>query len=662
MRRRISRRIVGALVGAAATLTPATAVAQVATPAPCSPDAGSDAVCGTVAVPLDRADPRHGTIAIAYELHRHTDRSRPSLGTIVTSIGGPGGSNIAARDLWLEQFGSLLDRRDLLLVDHRGIGRSEAINCPGLQHVRGDQAAAAAACGRSLGAAADRYGSGDVADDIDDVRAALSIDKLDYYGDSYGAVDVRAYALRHADHLRSVILDSPMVPGDNTFLREWARWAARVQVRVCRRSPSCSAAARRPAATLAWLTHHLRAHPFSGVGRDADGRRHRVHVNETTVLGVLYNDNFGPFPFLNQGELTAAAQALRHGDRVPLLRLVAESPAPTDFGDPAGSTSVGAGYAVYCTDSTFVWDKRASVATRRHQYASALAALPTRATAPFAPAAWATFVKQQPITIEPAGDACISWPAPQRPNPPFPLHARFPNIPALVLNSELDLIPLRQAKALTRLFPEVTFVKVANAHHVTGWWNPCAAAIERRFIATLAAGNTSCAANPRAPFHAPGAPVTRFVPFHGVRSFPRLAADAPPARVAGRSVDRSTRAERRVATAAWSAVEDAVMRSMRMSGRTGRGLRGGSFKVRRFTHATTLRYHATRFTTDVLVTGRATLRTRTNRLRAAVKVAAPGGEDGRLRFAGVIFDPARPLVTIRGRLGGHRFSLQVLAN
>jgi pimeloyl-ACP methyl ester carboxylesterase len=662
MRATILGRMVGALVAAVAALGPATAMGQVATPTGCSADTGADAVCGTVAVPLDRTDLGRGTIAIAYEQHGHTDRSQPSLGTVVTSIGGPGGSNIAARDLWLQQFGSLLDRRDLLLVDHRGIGRSQAINCPGLQHVRGDQAAAAAACGRQLGAAADRYGSGDVADDIDDVRAALGIDKLDYYGDSYGAVDVRAYALRHADHLRSAILDSPVVPGDDTFLREWARWAARVQVSVCRRSPSCSAAARRPAATLAWLTRHLAAHPFTGVGRDADGQRHRVRVTEESVLGVLYNDNFGPFPFLNQGELTAAAQALRHGDRVPLLRLVAESPAPSDFGDPTDGNSVGAGYAVYCTDSTFVWDKRASVATRRLQYASALAALPPRATAPFSPAAWAAFVKRQPITIEPAADACISWPAPQRPNPPFPLHARFPNIPALVLNSELDLIPLRQAKALTRLFPRVTFVKVANAHHVTGWWNPCAAAIEVRFIATLAAGNTSCAANPRGPFHPPGTPVTRFVPFHGVRSFARLAADVPPARVVRRSVDRSTGADRRVANAAWSAVEDAVMRSMRMSGRTGRGLRGGSFRVRRSGRVTTLRYRATRFTTDVRVTGRATLLTRTNRLRAVVKIVARGREDGHLRFAGVIFDPARPLVTIRGRFGAHRVSLQVPTN
>jgi hypothetical protein len=104
------------------------------------------------------------------------------------------------------------------------------------------------------------------------------------------------------------------------------------------------------------------------------------------------------------------------------------------------------------------------------------------------------------------------------------------------------------------------------------------------------------------------------------------------------------------------------MRSMRMTGRTGRGLRGGSYTVHRAARATTLRYRGTRFTTDVRVTGRAILRTRTNRLRAAVTIAGPGREDGRLRFAGVIFDPARPTIAIRGHLDGHAISLQLPAN
>jgi hypothetical protein len=153
----------------------------------CDPFPGIPATCGTVDVPLDRAQPAAGTIPIYFELDRHSDSSRPSLVAIVPSIGGPGVSNTFFRGLWLSVFGPLLDRRDLLVIDDRGTGRSAAVDCPALQHFVGEPASAVRACGAQLGAASSRYGSGDVADDIDAVRAALGIDKIDYYGGSFGA-------------------------------------------------------------------------------------------------------------------------------------------------------------------------------------------------------------------------------------------------------------------------------------------------------------------------------------------------------------------------------------------------------------------------------------------------------------------------------------------
>jgi pimeloyl-ACP methyl ester carboxylesterase len=90
-------------------------------------------------------------------------------------------------------FGPLLDRRDLLVIDDRGTGQSGAINCPALQHFTGDVQAAVRACGAELGVASSRYGSGDVAEDVDAVRAALGIDQIVYYGGSFGSHNVRAY-------------------------------------------------------------------------------------------------------------------------------------------------------------------------------------------------------------------------------------------------------------------------------------------------------------------------------------------------------------------------------------------------------------------------------------------------------------------------------------
>src|SRR5947209_6506701 len=76
--------------------------------------------CGTVAVPLDRADSSAGTIDIAYALLSHTDTSQPALGTVVPNPGGPGSPTIAHADTWTELLGPLRMRRDLLLIDARG--------------------------------------------------------------------------------------------------------------------------------------------------------------------------------------------------------------------------------------------------------------------------------------------------------------------------------------------------------------------------------------------------------------------------------------------------------------------------------------------------------------------------------------------------------------
>src|SRR4051812_11784696 len=207
------------LVVAAALALPATAAAvPTAAFAPCGPAAAKSARCGTVAVPLDRADPASRTIPIAFQLTPHTKASAPAVSAIVTSNGGPGISNLLSDPLWRARLAPVLGDHDLLAIDHRGTGQSAAIDCPGLQHVQGNQLDAARACGASLGAAAYRYGSGDVADDVDDVRAALGIAKLDYYGVSYGAVDVRPHPDRPPHPPRPAILGSPDPPPDDAVL------------------------------------------------------------------------------------------------------------------------------------------------------------------------------------------------------------------------------------------------------------------------------------------------------------------------------------------------------------------------------------------------------------------------------------------------------------
>ena len=132
------------------------------------------ASCGTVPVPLDWWDPSRGSLPIAYELFAHRQSAEPSGGTLVPVAGGPGGSNTAFLNDWLQVYGPLLDRFDLLLVDNRGTGQSGAIDCNALQH-QGTSAANVSDCAGQIGPNRDLYRSASVARDLDAVRAALGI-------------------------------------------------------------------------------------------------------------------------------------------------------------------------------------------------------------------------------------------------------------------------------------------------------------------------------------------------------------------------------------------------------------------------------------------------------------------------------------------------------
>src|ERR1039457_6591968 len=166
----------------------------------CSADAqaAGASMCGYVNVPLDRQYPKKGTINIYFEQYLNSSGAT-SVSVILGNFGGPGATTIGYRNSFLAIFGSNLDVHDLLLVDDRGRGLSTTINCPDLQNGTAPFDQGVAECAAQLGSAASRYGTGDIAEDTEAVRAALGYDKVDYYGGSYGGADVTAYATRFGE-------------------------------------------------------------------------------------------------------------------------------------------------------------------------------------------------------------------------------------------------------------------------------------------------------------------------------------------------------------------------------------------------------------------------------------------------------------------------------
>ena len=608
-----------------------------------------DVQCGTVDVPLDRARPSQGSIPIAYRLYPHTDTSKPALDPIFATEGGPGYSitqnNAFAYDLFV--FAPLRDRHDLVMIDQRGVGLSNAIDCSPLQHgvANADLYSAVSACASFLGPSADEYGTGEVALDIDAVRKALGVNRFMYYGASYSGVDVQAYAARFPSRLSAVVLDSPVKIVDfDPFFTPGAAAMARAVGLVCARSASCSADHRRASDDLAWLADRLRRHPVDGTGIDSVGDAHALHVTEGFLANrITYNDGGA---FVSDAELAAAATSLRQGDAVPLLRLAADADGPFfgDNGDPS-QFSAGHNVARFCTDATFAWDKSAPISARRRQFERARDQLRGSTFAPFSVDGW---LSSPPDGLQP--DPCITWPTPEPgTQPAVPTRTRFPDIPALVLSGDLDInVTTAEARDVATLFGKSRFVELTNSGHHTvfSWRSECSAQIIQTFLATLKPGDTSCARDLN-------------VVFPAVGRFPATADDARPADADG-SGDRSTRTDRKVAAVVAATFTDSLRRAY-MTGEDGPGLRGGTFDVE-FTDAqTNLDLAAARYASDVTVAGHGSVPFDTNAIDAQLTVDGPGPEDGSLHLTGVWLNPAATTLHIQGTLGGRTVSVSVPA-
>jgi pimeloyl-ACP methyl ester carboxylesterase len=604
------------------------------------------ALCGRVFVPLDRDRPDGASLGIFFAVFPHTDATDPPGRPIFVTFGGPGVSATQAGGEGFVSylFGPLRDRRDVVLIDYRGTGLSQAIDCPSVQQPGGEPYESVRTCGAQLGSRSDLYGSEDVAQDIEAVRAALNVESFDFYGFSYAAADAQAYAVRYPTRMASVVLDSPFP------LVDWDPWATQVArnlprlvTRICRRSENCRRDHRHPAAELAWLAKRLRAAPIDGSAFDSLGDPHTVHVDEATLIQRLLSDWGG---YTAQSEVAAAARALRRGDRAPLLRLAAE-PLLTVPPEPAEIFSAGLNAARFCTDQPFQWDPMASLGLRRRQFEAARESLRRGQFAPFSLDGW--------VSPAPLGawlpDPCIGWPSPSHERErPVPDGATARGVPALVLTAEYDIfLPRRVAGAVRKVFPNHRLIDVGSSPHVTifGFNSECAVGLVQRFFLTGAAGDASCA--DRAPFALPG-----------VGRFARASKHLRPALPASPE-DRSTRADRRLAAAAAATVTDAFRRVF-IAGPTdhGVGLRGGLVASADDGTGVSVDLGLARFVEDVGVTGTGRYDFETSTIDANVALVVPRSF-GQVQVSGVWFGPGATKLRVDGQIGGRRVVVEVPA-
>ncbi len=421
--------------------------------------------CGRIEVPLNRDKPSAGTVSVAYALVPRADRSQPSLGTIAPNPGGPGGSTIDTGAEYAQLLGPLLQRRDLLLMDPRGVGRSDRLQCaaltsPGLAFAsRKRQLAAFGACGRQLGDRARYNGSAAVADDLEAIRHDLGLGRMDLLGDSYGTFLMAVYAKRHPDQVRSVILSGAYPVNFDPWGRQSARALSRAIGLVCARSGECTGKA--VLDDLAALAARLRREPTVAEIR-YEGKKYRVRVDERQLADAVYNAYSGSADPSQQRAVLRAATAAGQGDLRPTKQLVTRNlvALAAVFDARIGPFySLSSALATTCHDYPRVYDYADGPATRRRDFDRTLSRVRPEPFAPFSPQAWATRTTGEI-------DFCLNWPEDPAAEPPFLPGAPLPDVPVLVLSGDLDAnTPSASGRLAAAQFPHARWIEVRGSGH-----------------------------------------------------------------------------------------------------------------------------------------------------------------------------------------------------
>jgi pimeloyl-ACP methyl ester carboxylesterase len=271
---------------------------------PCASDEGpTDAYCGGLRV-YENRDSRQGrTLDLKIVV-------LPGLGSdahpdpLFFLAGGPGqGAAQMAKEVG-ELFRRIQTTRDIVLVDQRGTGDSNPLNCKSnqdsLRELNETDAQALERlrnCLRGLEADARFYTTAIAMDDLDDVRAHLGYGPINLYGGSYGTRAALVYLRQHPANVRAVVLDG-VAPPDMRLPLFFARDAQRaldkliadcVADAACRaRYPGLAERTRALVARLEASPSRVRlTHPRTGIAED-------VTVNASFVANILAGALYSP--------------------------------------------------------------------------------------------------------------------------------------------------------------------------------------------------------------------------------------------------------------------------------------------------------------------------------------------------------------------------------
>lgn len=443
---------------------------------PCAgDDTPVDAVCGTLKVYENRATKQGRQIdlnIVVLPALRADTRPDP----LFFLAGGPGQGAAKMAKMVRELFRQVLTDRDIVLVDQRGTGKSNPLNCEdqddslkAFNRTDAESLEMLKKCMAGYDADLRLYTTAIAMDDLDDVRAFLGYEKINIYGGSYGTRAGLVYLRQHGDRVRAAVLDG-VAPTNMRLPLFFARDVQRaldLLIADCAATAACNAKYPNLKTRLPALMARLEKTPSTvAVIHPRTGERGTITMSARILANILASTLYIPTA---SSLIPALIERAEQDDFQGLLALASLG----DSGAPP-NMSVGMQLSVICAEDA----PRITPADVTKESAGSL----------FGP--YVMRLQQDACTFWPRGEVAEAFYEP----------VTSP-VPTLVMSGEIDPVtPPVWGEETARHLPASKHIVIPGTGHTAGG-SGCGLRIIRAFLTKgdTEGLDTSCVANVKRP-------------------------------------------------------------------------------------------------------------------------------------------------------------------
>lgn len=257
--------------------------------------------CATFVVPENYNEPNGRTIALNI-VRLPAVSSGAAADPLFFLAGGPGQAATELTGVVAQMFRDVRQRRDIILVDQRGTGKSNGMQCEisALDDLlvpddQVDLAAAMAACASEFDHDFQQYNTVNAIQDFEAVRKAFGYQQVNLYGGSYGTRAALVWMREAPEALRSVVLDG--VAPTQVVIGPFGTYSQRafdLMVADCANDSGCAEQFGDIAATYYALRERLQSAPERLLMNDARSDEPRELLMTAarfagTLRGALYS-------------------------------------------------------------------------------------------------------------------------------------------------------------------------------------------------------------------------------------------------------------------------------------------------------------------------------------------------------------------------------------